>query len=315
MHILNQDQIEQIKTDFKYRRELFSQKSSTLKILISKFSLPPTDEMHPSLLREICEIDYILSIIREIDYQDKRSITKLGVDWEPFLDWPFFECFLKYPQPVSDRTILHLMKSFPNLLHDIYKKFDINISEYRNEQDLEKVETLNRHKEERKTTNIKMHEKVSAVSNIFIDIPNIQWGDISIIRVEDKKIKFKSKEKSITYTLGELGFIDNRNKEPSEVWELFKLLIMENGQLPGVFLYGINRTSNAKKLSRLREQLRNICGIPPTEKNGKRISGSPIVFNRISKTYNTEFLCKDDFTPWRNTPSYRLISKKKEVPK
>lgn len=312
MGILKQFQIEKIKKDRKYRRELFHQKSNTLKVLISKFSLFPPGELHRGLLRDICEVDYVLNMIKEIDYQDEIAKTKLGVDWEPFWGWELFEAFLKLPQPVSDRMILHLIESFPNLAQDIYSKLGIDIYESMNEQDLEKVKTLDQQKEDKYLKKPQKHDKVSLVSNIFVDIPDVQWRDISIIRVEENKFKFKCKKKSITYTLIELGFMDNRNKEPSDSWRLMKLFAEERGQLPGNFLYGDDRDVIVKRLSRLRKQLISICGIPPSRKNGKSIRGSPIVYNKISKTYNTEFLIRDDFTPWRNTPIFRAITTKRE---
>lgn len=174
MHFLNQNRIEKIKTDRQYRRDLFHKKSKGLKILISKFSLLPAGELHPGLLRDICEIDYVLDFIREIDYQDEITKTKLGVDWEPFMGESFFEGFQKLPQPVSDRMMEHLVKSVPDLIQDIYTKVSIDISEIENEQDPEKIESLDQQNDE----------------NIFIN-NGATWT-----------VRFMGKEKTIKHSKG-----------------------------------------------------------------------------------------------------------------
>lgn len=143
MHFLNQNRIEKIKTDRQYRRDLFHKKSNGLIMLIGKFSHPPTGELHYGVLRDICEIDYVLDFIRDIDYQDEitHKETYLGVDWEPFMG-EFFKSFQKLPQPVSDRMMAHLVKSDPKLTSHLYKKLGIDIPETDNVQDLEKDENI-----------------------------------------------------------------------------------------------------------------------------------------------------------------------------
>ena len=209
----------------------------------------------------------------------------------------------------------HLIKSHPSLAQQIYKKLGINIFKSRNEQDSEKIKTSSQQKDDGKILNKIIHDKVSTVSNIFIDIPNVKWKEISIIKVEENKFKFTCKKKSYTYTLIELGFMDHRTKEPSEAWQLLKLLAKAGGHLPSDFLYGKNRGTIVKRLSRLRKQIRDICGIPQTKKHGKPKRGSPIIYNKISRTYDTEFLTRDDFTSWRNTPEYLTVTSKMEIHK
>lgn len=164
---------------------------------------PPTGELHFGVVRDICEIDYVLDFIRDIDYQDEitHKKTKLGVDWEPFMGDPFFEAFQKLPQPVSDRMMEHLVKSDPKLTSHLYKKLGIDISETENEQDLGKVKSLDQQKDEAKSDNVLQKE---------IEILKIENQDIKTHsrQVTKALIKAKTRERHKLSTYNDEAFIE-----------------------------------------------------------------------------------------------------------
>lgn len=187
---MKQKQIEKIQSDYNYRRKLFQEKSSQLKVLISKISRFPTGILHPDLVREICEIDSQINMIREIDHYNENAITKLTFNWKPFMGWTFFEKFLTLPRPVSDQTIQQMLTTFPNLTHEIYNKLNIKISNTKKEPSgkTEKVEC----KTDQKHPNYK---NLTLLAKNIVEI--LSNGD----KIKHEKLKELLKEKLPKYDL------------------------------------------------------------------------------------------------------------------